>query len=80
MNWYFEMDLCHGTDKWDILREIFLLTFSFEDGFACIDEALEKIKASIFKTPEELVEWVQLDWNTQLCHALECYNVIAEEE
>lgn len=40
MNWYLEIELCHDTAKWDILREGFLLTFSFEDGFTSIDEAL----------------------------------------
>jgi len=24
MNWYMEMELCHGTAAWDILREIFV--------------------------------------------------------
>ena len=26
MNWYLEMELRHGTTKWDILKEILLLT------------------------------------------------------
>jgi len=26
------------------------------------------------------MEWTQPDWSTQLHHALECYNVIGEEE
>lgn len=26
------------------------------------------------------MEWIQPDWSTQLRHALECYNVTAEEE
>lgn len=26
------------------------------------------------------MEWVQPDWSTQLCHALEYYNVTTEEE
>lgn len=29
--------------------------------------------------PQESVEWVQLDWGTQLRHALECYNVTMED-
>lgn len=41
MNWYLEIELCHGTNEWDILRESFLLTSIFEDGFECIDEALQ---------------------------------------
>ena len=32
------------TVKWDILRESFLLTFIFEDGFESIDEVLKEIK------------------------------------
>lgn len=40
MNCYLETELRHGTVEWDILREGFLMTFSFEDGFKCIDEAL----------------------------------------
>jgi len=75
-----EKELCHGTAEWDILRESFLLTFSFEDGFECIYEVIQEIKAAIFWMPKESVEWVQLYWSTQLCHALECYNVTAEEE
>jgi len=61
MNWYLKMELRHGMAKWDILRERLLLTFNFEDGFECIDEALQEIKALILRTPEELVEWVQPD-------------------
>jgi len=80
MNWYLEMELCHGTKGWDVLKEGYLLTFSFEDSFASIDEALQEIKAVIFKTPKEPMEWIQPDWSTQLCHALECYNVVIEED
>jgi len=57
-----------------------LLTFSFEDGFECIYEALQEIKAAILRMPEDAIEWVQLDWNIQLHHMLECYNVTVEEE
>ena len=80
MNWYLELELHHGTTKWDILRESFILNFGFEDGFEGIDEALQEIKASIFRTPKKPVELAQLDWSLQLRHALECYNVIVEEE
>lgn len=41
---------------------------------------LQEIKAVIFITPKEPVEWTQPNWSTYLCHALECYNVVAEEE
>jgi len=40
MNWYIETEFCHGTGEWDVLREGFMMTFSFEDGFHSIDEAL----------------------------------------
>ena len=77
MNWYLEIELCHGIVEWDILREGFLLTFNFEDGFACIDGSLQEIKAIILRTPQEPLEWIHQDWSTQLRHALECYNVTA---
>jgi len=80
MNWYLETKLRHGTAEWDVLRESFLLTLSFEDGFESIDEALQEIKIAILRTLKELVEWAQLDWSTQLRHTLKCYNVIAKEE
>ena len=51
MNWYIETELCHGTGEWDILREGFMMTFSFEDGFDSIDEALQEVKAAIFGIP-----------------------------
>jgi len=57
----------------------FFLTFSFGDGFECIDESLQEIKVAIFIAPVEPITWVQPDWSTQLCHALKCYNVTIEE-
>lgn len=48
----------HGTVAWDILQEGFLLTFNFEDRFASIDEALQEIKAVIFRMLQEPMEWV----------------------
>lgn len=80
MNWYLETELRNGMDKWGVLRDIFLLMFSFEDEFESINEVLQKIKEAIFRTPKELVEWTQPDWSTQLRHALECYNVTTKEE
>ena len=62
------------------MKESFLLTFSFEDGFASIDEAIQEIKVFIFRTAMEPMQWTQLHWSTQLRHALECYNVTTEEE
>lgn len=59
MNWYLEMELRHDTAEWDILREGFLLTFSFEDNFVSINEALQEIKVVIFKMSQEHMEWVQ---------------------
>lgn len=45
------MELRHGTIEWDILRESFLLAFSFEDGFESIDEALQEKKEAKSRTP-----------------------------
>jgi len=56
MNWYIESKLRHGTTKWDVLKEGFLLGFSFEDGFPSIDEVLQEIKVVIFRTPKEPME------------------------
>jgi len=80
INWYLEMELCYGTVEWDILREGFLMTFSFEDGFESIDEALQENKAATFRILQDPLELVQLDWSTQLHHALECYNLTIEGE
>jgi len=41
MNWYIEIELHHGTGEWDIRCEGFMMTFSFEDGFDSIYEALQ---------------------------------------
>lgn len=51
-------------DEWDVLKEIFLLTFNFENVFECIDEALQEFKVVIFKILEESVAWFQPEWNT----------------
>ncbi len=51
MHWYVETELHHGTGEWNILREGFIMTFSFEDGFDCIDEALQEVKVTIFRIP-----------------------------
>lgn len=56
------------------------MTFSFEDGWDSVDEALKEVKAVIFMIPEEPLDLIQPEWATQLSRTLECYNVIAEEE
>lgn len=40
MNWYLEIELHHGMEKWDILRQGFFMTFTFEDEFEYTGEAL----------------------------------------
>jgi len=55
-------------------------TFNFEDGFESIDEALQEVKAAIFRIPQDPLELIQPDWSTQLRHALECYNMTAKGE
>lgn len=61
------------------MKEIFLLTFSFEEGFTCIDEAIQEIKETILQTLVEPITWVKPNWSTYLQHALECYDVTTEE-
>ena len=56
------------------------MTFSFEDGFDSIDEALQEVKAAIFRIPQDPLDLINPEWATQLSNALECYNVTAEEE
>lgn len=80
MNRYLETELHHGTRKWDILHEGFIMKFSFEDGIDYIDEELPQVKATIFQIPQDPLDLIKPDWTTQLSHALECYNVTAEEE
>jgi len=36
MNLYIETELCHGIGEWDILREGFVMTFSFENGWTIL--------------------------------------------
>ena len=57
MNWYTETELRHGMSEWDIFREGFLLTFTFEDRWwDTVDNALQVVKAAIFKIPQEPME------------------------
>lgn len=79
MNWYIETELCHGMSEWDILREGFLLTFTFEDHWwDTVDDALQAVKATIFKMPQEPIKLIQPEWATQLSCVLECYNINTE--
>ena len=51
-NWYTKIELRHGTSEWDILREGFLLTFTFEDlWWDTVDDVLQAVKTTIFKIP-----------------------------
>ena len=60
--------------------EGFIMTFSFEDGLNSINEMLQEVKATIFRIPQDPLDLIKPYWTTQLNHALECYNVTAEEE
>jgi len=60
MNWYIETELCHGTSELDVLRKGFILTFTFEDHWwDTIDDALQAMKAAIFKITQEPMEELQ---------------------
>ena len=80
MNWYIETELLHGTGEWDILREGFMMTFSFQEEFDSIDEVLQEVKAAIFRIPQDPFDLIHPEWATQLSRTLECYNVTAEVE
>ena len=80
MNSYIEIELHHGTDEWDILCEGFMMTISFEDRFDGIDEALQEVKAAIFRIPQDPLDLIQPKWHTQVIHALKCYNITIEAE
>jgi len=56
MIWYLKMELFHVTTECDVLKEGYLLTFSFEDGFVSINEALQEIKEVIFRMWQETME------------------------
>ena len=64
MNWYLETELRHGTKEWDILQQGSLMTFSFEDGFECTNQALQEVKTLIFRIPQDPLDLIQLDWTT----------------
>lgn len=64
LNWYLETELCHDIEVWDILRQGFLMTFNFEDGFKCIDKELQEVKLEIFRIPQDPLDLIQPDWST----------------
>ena len=75
------MELHHGMNEWDTLREGFQLTFTFEDRWwDIVDDALQAVKFAIFKIPQEPMEVLQPEWVTQMSCALECYNINIEED
>jgi len=59
INWYLETDLHHGTVNWNDMKDNFIFTFSFVDGFQFIDDALQEIREEILWTPNELIAWLQ---------------------
>jgi len=80
MNWYLETELRHVIGGWDILCTGFIMTFSFKEGFDYIDEALQEVKETIFRIPQDPLDLIQPNWTNQLNHALEFYNMTAKEE
>lgn len=64
MNWYLETELRHNTEQWDVLGQGFLMTLKFDNGFECIDEALQEVKETILRIPQALLYLIQLDWTT----------------
>jgi len=64
MNWYLETKLRHGTEEWDILRQGFFMTFSFEDESKSINEMLQEAKTTIFRIPQDPLDLIKPDWTT----------------
>jgi len=65
VNWYIEIELHHGTSEWDILREIFMMTFIFEDKFDGIGEELQEVKEAFFSILQDPLDLTQPKWATQ---------------
>ena len=57
-----------------------MMTFSFDDGFNNIDEALQEVEAAIFRILLDPLDSIQPEWATQLSRTLECCNITTEEE
>ena len=47
---------------------------------ANIDEAPQEVKVAIFRILQDPLDLIHPEWDTQLSHVLECYNVTTEEE
>lgn len=45
-----------------------------------MEDALQLVKSTIFRTPLEPEEVMQSDWSRQLSEALTCYNVQTEDD
>ena len=61
--WYVEIELRRGTSEWSALIDSFLLTFSFESGFANIGQALHNIQEVIFDSTNPIIECAPLAWD-----------------
>ena len=61
------------------MKDNFIFTFSFVDGFQFIDDALQEIREEILWTPNELIAWLQPNQNAHSQNALECYNTNSKE-
>ena len=62
-----------------MLIEWFQLTFGFECEYLEIGDALEVIKVNLFND-YPLPLFNQSDWEAQLENAVECYNLVVDEE
>ena len=56
-NWYLETELHRRNVDWAGLIEGFLLTFSFEYVWDCIDDGLHDVRIGIFWIPNEPSTW-----------------------
>ena len=77
-NWYTEVELRHGTISWNTLVDSFVLTFSINEVCLDLDAAVRLIHTKVFDD-QEIVEY-QPDWKEQEANAVECYNLVIDED
>ena len=79
MNWYLEVELRRGTMEWSAVREKFVLNFSFESRFPCINTTLHTIQDVVFDMLEKPEKWALPTCDAQMKDIIEFCNVTIED-
>jgi hypothetical protein len=76
-NWYVDQELCRGTAEWTILKQNFIVTFSFEHDNPNMDLSLKRIRGLIFvdEPKVELITEYQQQNKQTVKELLSCYHV-----